>query len=304
MTLSLEGRVALVTGAGGGLGRSHALELARRGAQVVVNDFGGTVAGAGSSPGPAKLVVDEIIEAGGVAIANSHSVATPEGAGAMVETAVREFGRIDIVVNNAGILCDEAMHKLTLESWEAVLAVHLTGTMLVTHAAFPHMREQGYGRIVNTTSAAGLFGNFGQCSYGAAKMGIVGLTRVLAIEGGPKGVRVNAVSPAALTRMTEAVMGPLGDVVVAKPELVTPVVVYLAHEGCSLNGEVISAAFGRVSRIFVGTTPGYFNLDLTPEAVEAHLTEIMDEKGLVFPQSINDEIALIMGHYEEQKAVV
>ena len=298
MTLSFDGRVALVTGAGGGLGRSHALELARRGASVVVNDLGGSVDGEGSSASPAKLVVDEIIEAGGIAVADTNSVATSEGASGMVETAVSAFGRIDIVVNNAGILRDEAIHKLALSSWEALLDVHLTGTMLVSQAAFRVMREQGYGRIINTTSAAGLFGNFGQSSYGAAKMGVVGLTRVLAIEGETKGVKVNAVSPAALTRMTESIMGPLKELLVAKPELVTPVVAYLAHENCTLSGEIISAAFGRFSRIVIGTAPGYFDLEPTPEAIEAHLSEILDEGGMVFPKTLNDELALIMDHYQ------
>jgi len=302
MTLSFDGRVALVTGAGGGLGRCHALELARRGAHVVVNDLGGSVDGSGSSAAPAHLVVDEITAAGGTAIADDHSVATAEGAQAMVAAAVEQFGRIDVVINNAGILRDEALHKLTPESWRAVLDVHLTGTMLVTQAAFRHMREQGYGRIVNTTSAAGLFGNFGQSSYAAAKMGIVGLTRVAAIEGEPKGVKVNAVGPAALTRMTETVMGPLKDVVVSKAELVTPVVIYLAHETCGLNGAVISAGFGRISRIFLGTTPGYFDLEATPESVGAHLAEIMDPAGIVFPDSLSDEIGLIMAHYQHRVA--
>ena len=302
MTLSFDGRVALITGAGGGLGRCHALELARRGAHVVVNDLGGSVDGSGSSAAPAQLVVDEITEAGGTATADDHSVATVEGAQAMVATAVEQFGRIDIVINNAGILRDEALHKLTPQSWRTVLDVHLTGTMLVTQAAVHHMREQGYGRIVNTTSAAGLFGNFGQSSYAAAKMGIVGLTRVAAIEGEPKGIKVNAVSPAALTRMTETVMGPLKDAVVSKAELVTPVVVYLAHETCGLNGDVISAAFGRISRIFLGTTPGYFDLEATPESVGAHLAEIMDPAGIVFPDSLHDEIGLIMAHYQNRVA--
>ena len=302
MTLSLAGDVALVTGAGGGLGRTYALELARRGASVVVNDLGVSVDGTGGATGPAQAVVDEIVAAGGRAVADTGSVAVAEGAEAMVRTAIAAFGRLDIVVNNAGIIRDEAMHKLTDDAWAAVTAVHLTGTMLVSRAAFRHMRERGYGRIVNTTSPAGLYGNFGQASYGAAKMGVVGLTRALSIEGAAKGVLVNAVAPGGMTRMTEGVMGSLGDTFDLRPELVAPVVAYLAHKNCELTGEVLSAAFGRVARVVIGSTPGYFSRDLTVEDIEAHLSEIMSDDGLTYPRNLNDEVALALVHYQTSRA--
>lgn len=298
MTLSFDGNVVLVTGAGNGLGRTYALEFARRGASVVVNDLGGAVDGSGQTSGPARAVADEIVAAGGQAVADTHSVADPAGAEAMVQAAVDAFGRIDVVVNNAGILRDEALHKLTDAAWAAVTGVHLTGTMLVTRAAVRHMREQGYGRVVNTTSPAGLFGNFGQASYGAAKMGIIGLTRVLAVEGASKGIKANVIAPGARTRMTEAVMGPLEQSLDLRPDLVAPVVLYLAHRRCELSGEVISAAFGRVSRVFIGSTPGWFNRDLTPEDVEANLDTILSDDNLCYPRNLNDEVALAMGHYQ------
>lgn len=292
--MSFDGRVAVVTGAGGGLGRAYARELARRGAQVVVNDIGGSVSGDGTAAGPAEVVARDINAEGGIAVADTNSVATAEGAAAIVAKAKDAFGRLDIVVNNAGILRDESFHRLTTDAWDAVLGVHLNGTMLLSRAAFITMREQGYGRIVNTTSSAGLFGNFGQASYGAAKMGIIGLTRVLAVEGATKGIKANAISPGALTRMTEPLMGDLAGAVDSRPELVSPVVAFLCHERCNLTGEVLSAKFGRVSRVFVGTAPGYYNSDLTAEDVEQHLAEILDDADLEFPTNLEDEFRLIL----------
>jgi NAD(P)-dependent dehydrogenase (short-subunit alcohol dehydrogenase family) len=207
--VGFEGRVAIITGAGGGLGREHALLLASRGAQVVVNDLGGAVDGTGSSAGPAQQVVNEIEGLGGAAVADGNSVATQEGAEAMVKTALDAFGRVDIVINNAGILRDKSFANMTPDLWDAVIAVHLTGAYNVTRAAWPHLREQAYGRIVSTSSAAGIFGNFGQANYGAAKMGIVGLTHVWAQEGGKYNIRANAIAPVARTRMTEDLLGPL-----------------------------------------------------------------------------------------------
>src|ERR1043166_5170209 len=191
--VGFEGRVAIITGAGGGLGREHALLLASRGAQVVVNDLGGAVDGTGSSAGPAQKVVEEIEALGGAAVADTNSVASPDGADAMVKTALDAFGRVDIVINNAGILRDKSFANMTQDLWDAVIAVHLTGACNVPGAAWPHLREQSYGRIVSTSSAAGIFGNFGQTNYGAAKMGIVGLTRVLAVEGAKNNIKVNAI---------------------------------------------------------------------------------------------------------------
>jgi NAD(P)-dependent dehydrogenase (short-subunit alcohol dehydrogenase family) len=226
--LGFDGRVAIITGAGGGLGRSHALELARRGALIVVNDLGGSVDGTGSGTTAAQLVVDEIRAAGGEAVANYDSVATPEGGKAIIQTALDTWGRVDIIVNNAGILRDASFKNMDPDKVDAVIDVHLRGAFNVTQPAWEHMRNQGYGRIVNTSSGAGVFGNFGQANYGAAKMGLVGLTRVLAVEGAKNNIKANAIAPVAKTRMTEDLLGPVADKLL--PELVTPVVVFLAHE--------------------------------------------------------------------------
>ena len=209
--LGFDGKVAIITGAGGGLGKQHALSLASRGALVVVNDLGGAVDGSGSDAGAAQLVVDEIKAAGGEAVADTDSVATPEGGEAIVQTAIDAFGRIDIVINNAGILRDKTFHNMTPDLLDPVLDVHLKGAFNVTKPAWVHMREQQYGRVISTSSAAGVFGNFGQTNYGAAKMGLVGLTRVLAVEGARYNIKANAIAPLALTRMTEDIMGNLGE---------------------------------------------------------------------------------------------
>lgn len=270
--LTFDGRVAIVTGAGNGIGRLHALELARRGARVVVNDLGGAKDGTGSSSSVAESVVAEIVDAGGEAVASTHSVATPEGGAAIVQTAIDAFGRIDVVVNNAGILRDAAFKNTTPDLLDPVLDVHLRGAFNVTRPAWLRMLDQGYGRIVNTSSGSGLFGNFGQSNYGAAKMGLIGMTRVLAIEGARKGVFTNAIAPIAKTRMTEDIMGEAGDAYA--PELVTPVVVYLAHESCDRNGNVYSVGAGKVSRVFIGSTAGIEDPKLTPEAVAEAIDEI------------------------------
>jgi NAD(P)-dependent dehydrogenase (short-subunit alcohol dehydrogenase family) len=266
--VGFEGRVAIITGAGGGLGREHALLMASRGAQIVVNDLGGAVDGTGSDAGPAQKVVEEIEALGGAAVADGNSVATQEGAEGMVKTALEAFGRVDIVINNAGILRDKSFANMTPDLWDPVIAVHLTGTYNVTRAAWSHFREQSYGRIVSTSSAAGIFGNFGQTNYGAAKMGIVGMTRVWAQEGTKYNIRANAIAPVARTRMTEEILGPLIEKV--DPALVSPVVAYLASEECAVSGEVYSVGAGRVSRIFIAEAPGYFKKDLTIEDVRHH----------------------------------
>jgi NAD(P)-dependent dehydrogenase (short-subunit alcohol dehydrogenase family) len=287
--------VALVTGAGNGLGRAHALLLAARGAQVVVNDLGGSVDGAGASAGPAVTVAREIEDAGGVALANTDSVATPEGGRALVVAALEAFGRLDIVVNNAGILRDRAFHNLRPDDLDLVLDVHLRGSFFVTVPAWRVMREAGYGRVVFTSSASGILGNFGQANYGAAKMGVVGMTRVLAIEGGPHGIRVNAIAPMARTRMTDGLLGDMHDWL--DPELVAPVAAWLAHERCSVTGEVFTVGGGRVGRVFVGVTPGFFKPDLTIEDVDAHLDEIRDEAGYVVPADSMGELPLLAKHF-------
>ncbi|TDD89308.1 SDR family oxidoreductase [Actinomadura darangshiensis] len=254
--LRYDGRVAVVTGAGHGLGRQHALELAKRGAKVVVNDLGGDRSGVGASAGPAQEVVDEIKKDGGEAVANPDNVATPEGAQAIIKSALDAFGKVDIVVNNAGILRDKSFKNMSPEEFDAVIAVHLRGSFLVAGAAWAHLREQGYGRIVNTSSPAGLFGNFGQANYSTAKMGLVGFTKTLAQEGAKYNIKANAIAPVAWTRMTEDLLpadfaGKLG------VDQVTPLVAYLVHESNEDTGEVYTVGGGRIARIFVAEGPGY-----------------------------------------------
>jgi NAD(P)-dependent dehydrogenase (short-subunit alcohol dehydrogenase family) len=290
--LGFDGKVAVITGAGGGLGRSHALELARRGALVVVNDLGGSKDGTGSDASAAQVVVDEIKAAGGEAVANHDSVSTPEGGKAIIQTALDTFERVDIVINNAGILRDTSFKNMSATQLEPVLDVHLKGAFYVTQPAWEHMRNQGYGRIVNTSSAAGIFGNFGQTNYGAAKMGLVGLTRVLAIEGAKYNIKANAIAPVAKTRMTEDILGPLADKM--SPETVTPVVTFLAHEDCPVTGEVYSVGGGRVARIFVGVTPGVTDPELTPESVRDQFEKIRSEDGYAVPTSLNEEMMLAL----------
>jgi len=292
--VDLADRVAIVTGAGGGLGREHALLLASKGAAVVVNDLGGSVSGEGASAGAADAVVTEIRAAGGVAVADYGSVSDPASAAAIVRRAVDEFGRIDIVVNNAGILRDKSIGNLEWPDLQAVLDVHLCGAFYVTRPAFLEMKEQGYGRIVMTSSGSGIMGNFGQANYGAAKMGLVGLMNVLKIEGAKYGIKVNAIAPIARTRMTEDIFGDA--VEHFDPRYVAPVVAYLASEECAVNGEIWSVGGGSVSRFFVGLTPGFFKHPmadgpLTVDDVAAHLTEIRNEEGYIVPFSSQDEFA-------------
>jgi NAD(P)-dependent dehydrogenase (short-subunit alcohol dehydrogenase family) len=291
--LRFDGRVAIITGAGGGLGRSHALELARRGAQVLVNDLGGAVDGSGASTSAAQLVVDEITAAGGAAAANHDSVASADGGQAIVQAALDAFGRIDILINNAGILRDKAFHKMEQAMIDAVIDVHLKGAFYLSQPAFTLMREQGYGRIVNTTSASGLFGNFGQANYGAAKAGLAGLTRVLAIEGANKGIKVNAIAPIAATRMTEDILGELAAQV--SPASVTPLVAYLAHEDCAVNGNIYSVAGGRIARIFMAETQGVVLPENTPETIQAAISSIdqLDLDNFHQPMTLDDETAII-----------
>ncbi|WP_181779271.1 SDR family oxidoreductase [Pseudonocardia pini] len=278
-------RVALVTGAGAGLGRAHALLLAERGALVVANDLGGSRAGEGSSTSAAEAVVAEIRAAGGTALANTDSVADAEGAARMVQAALDTFGRLDIVVNNAGILRDVSYGKMSARDWEAVLSVHLDGTHHVTHAAWPHLRAAGYGRIVNTTSASGLYGNFGQVNYGAAKMGIVGLTRALAVEGASKNILVNCVAPAAASRLTEDTLTPeLFDRL--RPEYVASLVGYLVSDECTDTGRVYAVGGGYVSRVAVLEGQGAVFADVpSPERIRDSFDVINDLEGAVEPLS-------------------
>jgi NAD(P)-dependent dehydrogenase (short-subunit alcohol dehydrogenase family) len=290
--LGYDGRVAIITGAGGGLGREHALLLASRGAQVVVNDLGGSVSGEGGSEGPAHTTAKEIEDLGGVAVADINSVATPEGGEAIVQTAIDAFGRVDIVINNAGILRDKTFHNMTAELVDPVLDVHLRGAFWVTRPAWVKMREQGYGRVVNTSSSSGILGNFGQANYGAAKMGLVGFTRVLAAEGAKYNIKANALAPVARTRMTEDILGPMAERL--DPALVSPVVAWLVHEDCPVTGEIYSVGGGRVARFFIGMTTGYTNAKLTAEDVRDHWDEIRNEAGYTVPTGPGDEFAAMM----------
>ncbi|HET9260934.1 MAG TPA: SDR family oxidoreductase [Acidimicrobiia bacterium] len=292
--ISFDSRVAIVTGAGGGLGKTYALELARRGARVVVNDLGGAVDGTGESSSAADLVVGEITEAGGEAVANYDSVSSEEGGKAIVQTALDVFGTVDIVINNAGILRDKSFTKMTMPEVEAVIDVHLKGGFYVSSPAFKVMRENAYGRFVFTSSASGLFGNFGQANYGAAKAGLVGLSNVLAIEGAKYNIKSNAIAPIAKTRMTEDLLGPFADVVA--PEQVTPMVVYLCSEANEFSHEIFTVGGGRYGRVFIGTNRGWFaGNDEVPsvETLSHHLDEIRDISDYLVPLNNNDEIMLL-----------
>ena len=289
--VTFDGKVAIVTGAGGGLGRSHALLFAERGARVVVNDLGGSTDGSGASDSPADLVVKEILDAGGEAVANHDSVATPEGGQAIVDTAVEAFGTVDIVVNNAGFLRDQSFAKLTADNINAIVDVHLKGAFFVSRPAFAVMKEKGYGRFIHTTSGAGLFGNFGQANYAGAKMGLVGLSSVIAIEGQRSNINSNVIAPLARTRLTEELMGPLAEFVA--PEQVSGLVAYLASEGCDLSHEVYSVGGGRIARVFVGLCNGWLagkGVAPTPEDVIDHLDQIRDTDGFAIPFMATEEM--------------
>jgi NAD(P)-dependent dehydrogenase (short-subunit alcohol dehydrogenase family) len=255
MTICFDGRVAVVTGAGAGLGRAHALLLASRGAKVVVNDPGGTVDGGSDGSAAADQVVAEIRARGGEAVANYASVADRAGAASIITTAIERFGGIHIVVNNAGILRDKTFGKLPLDDFELVLAVHLLGTVYVTQAAWPHLAEQRYGRVVFTSSGSGLVGSYGQSNYGTAKAGMIGLMNNLKNEGAKLGIAVNTISPVAATAMTQGLMNEKL-LAVLKPEQVSPAVAWLCSESCDVNGEIIAAGGGFFARVRIMRTAG------------------------------------------------
>jgi len=275
MTINFEDRVAVVTGAGGGLGKQHALELGRRGVKVVVNDLGGGVDGSGSGTA-AELVAEEINANGGAAVANSASVTDLDAVKAMVANTIAKWGRIDILVNNAGILRDKTFAKLELDNWHAVLDVHLTGSVNTTKCIWPIMIEQNYGRIVMTTSTSGLFGNFGQSNYGAAKLGLVGFMNTLRAEGAKYNIFTNSIAPIAATRMTEDLPGFEDSTEKLAPELVTPAVVFLCSDHAP-NGRIIQAAGGRYYSADVRENVGVdLGLNATVEDIQENIETILD----------------------------
>ncbi|MEM9422560.1 MAG: SDR family NAD(P)-dependent oxidoreductase [Pseudomonadota bacterium] len=277
MTVRFDGRIALVTGAGNGLGRSHALGLAGRGATVIVNDLGGGRDGQGGSPIAAQAVVDEIVAAGGKAMASGADITDQAAVSDMISSIKDAYGQLDIIVNNAGILRDKTFSKMTMDDFDAVLNVHLKGSAIVTHAAWPLLREQGYGRIVFTTSPSGLYGNFGQANYSAAKMALVGLMNTLHLEGAKYDIRVNCLAPTALTRMTEDLGMPEAAAKELDPESVTPGLLYLVSEQAP-SRQILSAAAGCFTVTHIAETAGIWLApeNRTPENVAAQVEAVTD----------------------------
>ncbi|HEY9067801.1 MAG TPA: SDR family NAD(P)-dependent oxidoreductase [Burkholderiaceae bacterium] len=295
MTIRFDGRVAIVTGAGGGLGRQHALALAARGAKVLVNDLGGSVDGNGGAGTAAQAVVDEIRAAGGEAIANGASVTDAPAVQAMVEQALAAWGRVDILVNNAGILRDKSFGKMTLDDFRLVVDVHLMGAVNCTKAVWETMRAQNYGRIVMTTSSSGLYGNFGQANYGAAKMALVGLMQTLSIEGAKNDIRVNCLAPTAATRMTENLM-PEAVLKLLQPEVVTPGLIALVAEDAPTRA-ILCAGAGAFERAHITLTPGVF-IGAPADAAEqvaAQFDELSEREGETVPESGSAQTTLEIG---------
>ena len=294
-----DGRVAVVTGAGRGIGRAHALLLADRGAGVVVNDLGGSMEGVGTDPEPASYVAGEIVAAGGAAIADTTDVATAPGAQAVVDAALAQFGRIDILINNAGIVRWAGMPEADADNLASHLTVHVGGSFNTSRAAWPHMVEQGYGRIVMTTSS-GMFGLPDNVSYATAKAAVIGLTRSIAAAGNAHGIKVNLIAPAAWTRMAgrPADDGEPPGSPQMSPDLVAPMVAFLAHEACPVSGEIYAAGAGRFARIFIASTEGYVHDGPEPtiEDVADHWATINDESGYSVPADLPDWSAAFMAH--------
>lgn len=287
--LRFDGRVAVITGAGRGLGRSYALLLASRGAKIVVNDPGVSMKGDGVDAGPAEQVVQEIKAAGGDAVANMDSVATPAGGQAMIDAAINAFGRVDIVIHNAGIVRSGLLDEISLQDFEDVLDVHLRGGYHVVRAALPHMKKADYGRVIMTGSINGIYGNKNAGNYSMAKAGLMALANVTAIEGDGFGIKANTILPAAVTRMSEGVdtsaFPPMD------PELVAPAVAWLAHESCSISGEMLVSAAGRVARAFVAESTGVYQPSWTIEDIAAQMDTIRDaSKPQIFPPAPHGHI--------------
>ena len=275
--IDFTGRVAIVTGAGAGLGRCHALELAKRGAKVVINDLGGARDGVGSDSSAANKVVEEIKALGGEAVPNYDNVASVEGGANIVKTAVDAFGKVDILINNAGILRDKSFTKMEEENWDAVMNVHLKGAYCVSRPAFEVMRANNYGRIIMTTSGAGLFGNFGQSNYASAKMGLIGLTNVLKLEGAKYNIKTNVIVPVAASRLTEDVLPP-EFFEKMKPDYITPAVLYMCSEECQDSGMIINATLGYYSRTAILTGPGAI---LSKDGKVPSVEEVRDNWGAI-----------------------
>jgi NAD(P)-dependent dehydrogenase (short-subunit alcohol dehydrogenase family) len=300
---TFEGRVAVVTGAGRGIGRAHARLLADRGASVVVNDLGGSMQGDGADAEPAAAAADEIVAAGGVAIADHNDVSSPVGAQALVDAALEQLGRVDIIVNNAGIIRWAGFPEVDADNLARHLAVHTGGSFNTTAAAWPHMVEQGYGRIVMTTST-GMFGLPNNLSYATAKAAVVGLTRSLTTAGAAHNIKVNLIAPAAFTRMAGQTDGQLesvdrgSGVEQMSPDLVAPMVAFLAHEDCPVSGEIYAAGAGRFARIFIASTEGYVHAtgEPTVEDVAENWGTINDETGYYVPADLMDWSAVFMAH--------
>ena len=297
--IDFAGQAVIVTGAGRGLGRLYALELARRGASVVVNDLGGSMHGSGADTSVADQVVDEIARAGGVAVASHDSVDSPEGGDAIVQTAIESFGRLDAVVSNAGIFNSIPFEDLSTDDWRRMLGVHLDGGFYLSQPAYRVMKSQGYGRFVFVSSSAGMFGQHMEAHYAAAKAGLVGLTNVIALEGAPHGILANTVLPYGVSRMvTETVedakaLEESGLLQAIRPELVAPMVVYLASRACEFSHRNYSAFGGRFARVFIGLGRGWLaRQDTNPTAddVAAHLSEVSATEPFMIPESIYEEV--------------
>ena len=294
-TLRFDDRVVVVTGAGAGLGRSHALEFARRGARVVVNDLGGGAHGQGKGSEAADSVVAEIEAAGGEAVANYDSVEHGES---IIRTAMDNYDRVDVVINNAGILRDSSFIKMSDEDWDLIYRVHALGAYKVTKAAWPIMLEQGYGRILNTASAAGIYGNFGQANYSFVKRGLIGFTNTLAIEGGRKGIKANVIAPVAGSRLTETIL-PNEVTEALKPEFVTPLVVKLCSQESEENGSLFEVGAGWVSKLRWERSQGAFfdpKAELSAEQIDAAWEQIGDFTDAQHPTNIQDTFAPVFGN--------